>query len=80
MVGFIFDATKVLKIKEEVPVRENGELNAITGLSDLMVWESLQELLNGCIIDMLQEERANIFKGDGLHLIDPSRGTQDSDS
>jgi hypothetical protein len=60
-----------LEAQVEAERFENSELDAIIGLGDAMVWEALQELLNGCIIDVLQEEGANIFKSDGLHLIGP---------
>jgi hypothetical protein len=60
-----------LEAQVEAERFENSELDAIIGLGDAMVWEALQELLNGSIIDVLQEEGTNIFKSDGLHLIDP---------
>jgi hypothetical protein len=56
-----------LEAQVEAERFENSELDAIIGLGNAMVWESLQELFNGRIIDVLQEEGAYIFKSDGLH-------------
>jgi hypothetical protein len=42
-----------LEAQVEAERFENSELDAIIGLGDAMVWEALQELLNGCIIDVL---------------------------
>jgi hypothetical protein len=46
---------------------ENSELDAVIGLGDAMVWESLQELRNRRVIDVQPEKGSYMFKNYGLH-------------
>jgi hypothetical protein len=61
-----------LEAQVEAERSKNSELDAIIGLGDAMVWESLQELLNGRIIEVQSEEgRISSKETDSILLIPP---------
>jgi hypothetical protein len=69
------------ELQVEAERLENSELDAVIGLGDAMVWESLQELRNRRIIDVQPEKGSYMFKRYGLHGIDPpERRKRNSDS